>query len=124
VGLFKNLRNARDLLYAAPGVVERPQRPKTGSARHAAKVSASASAPAADVAPADLEPIAGVTLETYARICKQAAAGSGDEDGLLSIARAYRVDAASWRAASEGWSGRFRGNVPLALHYGDLYRAA
>ena len=51
---------------------------------------------------AELEPIAGVSIETFAQVCKGLAAYNYDQSKAPELAAAKGVSAESWQAAMNG----------------------
>jgi hypothetical protein len=128
VGLFRHWRTVREVIREAPAAVEQAREVqrayRDGGPGHPAEAAAAAAMPPSrPLEPGELEPIAGVSLETYARIVKTSADRGGGRDGLLAVARDHGVDAASWDAATAGWTARFQANLTLASRYGAIYQA-
>jgi len=76
---------------------------------------------------AALDPIAGVSLEHYANLCAKMKDCGGDLDVCARIASENGVDAASWKAAMDGWNERMANPATageVALAYMPLYQAA
>ena len=71
-----------------------------------------------------LEPIAGVTLRTYAEINVEFAHERYDTAKATSIAAARGVSSASWKAAVEGWNRRIRSAPAVAAEFERLYAGA
>lgn len=70
---------------------------------------------------ADLEPIAGVSLELYAELSRQAA--DVEEPSQVSLlAPARGVSVASWEAAVEGWNARILADPVVGRQFNLLYR--
>ena len=69
-----------------------------------------------------LEPIAGVSLELYARIVKAIAPLNYDQSALPGIAASHGVDSASWQQAHDGWNARIQGDPAVAKAFSDVYR--
>jgi hypothetical protein len=71
--------------------------------------------------------IAGVSLETYAKLCAAMAHTEGDEARELEIAAQAGVEAAAWRAAKEGYTARMSDPADAgqtATAFMPLYQAA
>jgi len=128
MGIFKQLKDARNVMAAAPGMIAQAQQMSaTAQAYAAAQQQAYGIGPggqAIGVPDGDprLAPIAGVDLPLYCRISKAAATQGLDRAGLIAKAATYGVDAASWTEAAAGWPARMHGDTQLAVHYGNLYQ--
>ncbi len=122
MGMFKQLKDAKKAVGAAPGLVDQAmqlgeQAQHMQAAQQAAMMQTAATAPAAaPVAAADLEPIAGVSLEQYAAICR-AMVGSQDP----SVAAAHGVAPDAWQAASAGWTARMQQSHAVAQRFNAIY---
>jgi hypothetical protein len=71
----------------------------------------------------NLDPIAGVTLESYATIVKGIAAYGYDQSKLVEVAAANGVAAGDWLAAQDGWSARIQADRGLGSRFNQLYTA-
>jgi hypothetical protein len=125
MGIFKQLKDMRNVVAAAPDMMAQAQQTSASAQAYAAQAQAAygvpagygypaPGAPAGGIAPGDprLTPIAGVDLTTYARISKAAS-----QEGLT----ADGVSAEAWHEAVTGWPARMRGDMQLAVHYGTLF---
>jgi hypothetical protein len=134
VGIFKQLRDAKDMVNAAPGMVAQAQQMAAQAQQMAAAQQAAMQAQlgqaggAAPVgaAPAgpDFEPIAGVALDQYAAVSKGVAAYNYDQSKLVEIAASHGIPAPAWEAAFVGWNERIKRNPVVAKHFNLLYRAS
>jgi hypothetical protein len=132
--MFKNPRVLTDAMGAMPEQIEQAvkqrdhhraqaavqagRRARATSARwHAALADE-----VADVASraSDPEPIAGVTLATYAQIALQVV----DPAAAAGVAQLHGVAAEAWAAALQGWNDRLTGDGPLAARFVQLCGAA
>lgn len=135
MGLFKQLKDMKDTVAAAPGMVEQAQQmgasaqamqqqamaqQQAAMQQAAAFQAAQAGAPAQ---PGNLEPIAGVALEQYARIVKAIAPLNYDQSLLPGIAASNGIDGASWQQAHDGWNARIQSDPSVAKAFSDIYRA-
>ena len=135
MGIFKQLRDAKDMVNAAPGMVAQAQQMASQAQQMAAAQQAAmqaqmaqAGAPGgpgggAPVGP-DFEPIAGVALDQYAAVSKGVAAYNYDQSKLVEIAAAQGITAPAWEAAFAGWNERIKRNPAVAKHFNLLYRAS
>ena len=134
MGIFKQLRDAKDMVNAAPGMVAQAQQMAAQAQQMAAAQQAAmqaqmaqaggaAPAGAAPVGP-DFEPVAGVALEQYAAVSKGVAAYNYDQSKLVEIAASHGIAAPAWEAAFAGWNERIKRNPAVAKHFNTLYRAS
>ncbi len=73
------------------------------------------------------EPISGVSIEQYARLCAAMADTGDDEAAQLAIAAEAGVDEASWTAAKDGFTARMQDPADMgktATVFMPLYQAA
>jgi hypothetical protein len=70
-----------------------------------------------------LEPIAGVSLETYAAVSKGIAAYGYDTTKLVDVAAGLGVSAADWAVAQEGWGARIQADRAVGSRFNELYTA-
>jgi hypothetical protein len=132
VGIFKQLRDAKDMVNAAPGMVAQAQQMAAQAQQMAAAQQAAMQAQAGvgaapvDAAPVgpDFEPIAGVALDQYAAVSKGVAAYNYDQSRLVEIAASHGIAAPAWEAAFAGWNERIKRNPGVAKHFNTLYRAS
>ncbi len=139
MGIFKQLRDAKDMINAAPGMVSQAQQMAAQAQEMAAAQQAAMQAQMAQAgymaggvagvagaAPAgpDFEPIAGVALDQYAAVSKGVAAYNYDQSKLVEIAAARGIPAPAWEAAFVGWNERIKRNPAVAKHFNTLYRAS
>ncbi|HET7018851.1 MAG TPA: hypothetical protein VFI65_33345 [Streptosporangiaceae bacterium] len=133
------MKDMRDMVNAAPGMVQQAQQMGAQAQEMAAAQQAAAqarmaayqaqqgggfNAPGAAPAGPDFEPIAGVSLEQFAAISKGVAAYNYDASKLVDVAASKGVDAASWETAHVGWNDRIKANPAVAQRFNLLYRAA
>lgn len=133
MGLFQQMKDLKNVVAIAPEMVaEAQQLQAAAAAQYGVVVGGSAygapamgmpTATAIDAADPRLAPIEGMSIETYARISKAAAAGL-ERPSLLAYAAGLGVSEQTWDVASHAWTERMRGDMPLAVHFGNLYTAA
>ena len=135
MGLFKQFKDMRNVVAAAPGMVAQAQQTSAAAQAYAAQQQAAYGmqgygaanaygAPVATGIAADdprLAPIAGVDLAMYARISKAASQEGLNVDGLILKAQSFGIPAEAWNEAATGWPTRMRGDTQLAVHYGNLF---
>lgn len=128
MGLFKQMKDLKKTVEAAPGLVSQAQQmaaqaQQMQAAQQAAAQQATAQATAGAAAGADFEPIAGVSLEQYVAISRECAAYPGDFAKAAAIAASHGISDESWQAAMNGWNARMH-NVAVAQRFNQLYTAA
>ena len=69
----------------------------------------------------NLEPIAGVDLELYAKVARGIAPYGYDQAKLPQVARALGIAPADWAEAQDGWTARIRDDREVAAQFNDLY---
>jgi len=137
VGIFKQMKDMKDMVTAAPGLIEQAQQMGAQAQQMAAAQQAAAQARMAQygaqpgglgqqAGPAgpDFEPIDGVTLEQFAAVGKAVAAYNYDGTKLPEIAASMGIDGTAWESASRGWNDRMMANPAVAQRYNQLYRAS
>ena len=133
MGMLKRMKDMRDMVEAAPGMVQQAQQLSAQAQEMAAAQQAAMQAQAAQyggspagtaAAGADFEPVAGVSLEQFAAVSKGVAAFGYDPAKLPEIAASKGIDAVAWDAASRGWNERIHHNRAVAQRFNQLYRAS
>jgi hypothetical protein len=89
----------------------------------AAQQQAAAAQPGVASGP-DFEPIAGVSLELFAEVCKGLAAHGYDQSKAPEIAATKGVSADSWQQALDGWNARVKANPAVAQRFNAAYQAS
>jgi hypothetical protein len=126
VGLFKQVKDMKNLIGAAPEMVSAArqlgdQAQQLAAAQQAVTASPPATAPPAPATGPDFAPIGGVSLKLYAEISKALAAGGSDQSRAAAIAAGHGIPASDWQAALDGWNGRIRTNPAVAQRFNALY---
>jgi hypothetical protein len=139
MNLLKAMGDMRDMVAAAPGLIESAnQMQANAQAQGLIAQQGGYAQPAGGQAfvnqvnadtfgepePGNLEPIAGVTLERYATIVKGIAAYGYDQTKLTQVAAANGVAAGDWLAAQDGWSARIQADRAVGSRFNQLYTAA
>jgi hypothetical protein len=135
MGMLKRMKDMRDMVEAAPGMVAQAQQLSAQAQQMAAAQQAAYQAqaglaagaqPAAQPAAegADFEPIAGVSIEQFAAVSKGVAAFGYDPTKLPEIAASRGIAPADWQTAHQGWNERIKRNRAVAQRFNQLYRAA
>jgi hypothetical protein len=143
MGMLKRMKDMKDMVEAAPGMVQQAQQLGAQAQQMAAAHQAAAQAqmaqagmmqpgmmqpgmmqPGAAPTGPDFEPIAGVTLEQFAAISKGVAAFNYDAAKLPEIAATHGISSFDWEDASRGWNGRIKANPAVGQRFNQLYRAS
>jgi hypothetical protein len=132
VGLFKQMKDMKTMVEAAPGLVSQAQQlGAQAQAMQAANVQAMGQMgmpggmPAA-IDPSDpiLAPIEGIDLPRYAQLSK--AIGHYQlrtQEQIDDYLRSGGHTPAAWQAAYEGWNARFKTNMSLSTLYAQHFNA-
>ena len=131
VGLFKDFKDMKDMVSAAPGMIDSAQElAANAQAQFGAPGGAQAyvnnlnaginGEPSAEA----LKPINGVTLEAYTAIIKELGARGNDQSLLPEIAQSHGVKPADWEKAKEGWGARIKDDRALGSKFNTLYTSA
>lgn len=131
MGLFKQMKQAKDMVAEAPGLMEDAVAMQQAAQQQAAAqreqlAAAAAANPTAAAAATQggVEPIAGVSLELYAKISKELANRGGDQSLAPTIAAEHGVDGDSWDAAVAGWNQRMSQDQSVGAQFSAIYRTA
>ncbi|HEY6396227.1 MAG TPA: DUF6620 family protein [Solirubrobacteraceae bacterium] len=130
MGLFKQMKDMKTMVNAAPGMVKQAQEMGAQAQQYSAAQQAAAqqaaaeqqTAVAAQASESDFEPIAGVSIERYVDVSKGLAAYGYDPTKANEVAASLGIDTDSWQAASEGWNQRMRTNPGVAQRFNAIYR--
>jgi hypothetical protein len=124
MGLFKQMKDMKKTVEAAPGLMAQAQQMGAQAQQmQAAQYAAMQQQQAAAAPPADgafFEPIAGVSLELYADISRECAGRPGDLGHAAMAAAGRGVSAENWEAAMNGWNARMH-NPSVAQRFNALY---
>jgi hypothetical protein len=145
MGIFKQIKDMKDMVNAAPGLVEQAQQMGAQAQQMAAAQQAAAQARMAQYGGAqpgafgqqagslgqtagpagpDFEPIADVSLAQFAAVTKAVAAFNYDGSKLPEIAASKGIPSYAWETACNGWNERIKSNPAVAQRYNQLYRAS
>jgi hypothetical protein len=128
MGMLKRMKDMRDMVSAAPGMVAQAQQlgaqaQQMAAAQQAAMLAQTgAVAPGAAPAGADFEPIAGVSLEQFTAVSKGVAAFGYDQSKLVEVAASHGISASAWATAHAGWNERIHQNRAVAQRFNQIYR--
>jgi hypothetical protein len=129
MGLFKQMKDMKDMVAAAPGAIDQANQlganAQAMAAQQQAAATQAAAAQQASVAAAatgaDFGPINGVSLALYAEISKDLATVNYDTSQTTMLANAKGVVASDWEAAVAGWNGRMQSNPAVGQQFNALY---
>jgi hypothetical protein len=136
MGMFKQLKDAKKAVEAAPGLVDQSmqmadQAQQMAAAQQAAAAQQQAAmaqqAAAQQAAPAtggDFEPIAGVSLQQFAQVCKGLAAHGYDQSKGTEVAASMGIGPAEWQQALDGWNARVKANPAVAQGFSAAYHGS
>jgi hypothetical protein len=130
--MLKRMKDMRDMVEAAPGMVAQAQQLGAQAQQMAAAQAAYqaqagqafGAQPGGFAEGADFDPIAGVSIEQFVSVSKGVAAFAYDPAKLPEIAASKGISAADWQTAHQGWNERIRRNRAVAQRFNQLYRAA
>lgn len=128
MGMFKGMKDMRDMLGAAPGLLDQASQ----LSANAQVMAAQAATQPAGVAygmptapqpiPAELlEPIAGVDLAVFAQISAGLAQYNYDQSRAVELAAARGIDGARWQLALDGWNARIASAPAVATLFNSYY---
>ena len=135
MGFFKQIKDLKETVAAAPGMIDQANQMKANAEAMAAAQQAQAAqamaqinaTTAAAVAPpggADMDPVAGVSLQLYAEISKGLAAYNYDQSKGPEVAATKGVSADAWQAAVVEWNARMQRNPAVAKAFNTYYTSA
>ncbi len=124
MSIFKQFGDMAQMVKAAPGLIDQANQLQAQSEQYRQQMDIQAvQAMSAEPQPGNLEPIAGVDLERYARISKGIAAYDYDAAQLPAVAATFGVDRASWDAAAAGWAARIQADRGVGRRFNEIYTA-
>jgi len=130
MGLFKQMKDMKQAVAAAPGMIEQAQQLAANAQvyqqAHLAQAGQAMAFQQQVAQPVDagqLVPIAGVDLPTYAWVVKQIAAHGYNQALLPSFAAQKGISASDWQAAMDGWGERIN-DPALAREFRRHYDAS
>jgi len=130
MGLFKQMKDMKQAVAAAPGMIEQAQQLAANAQvyqqAHLAQAGQAMAFQQQVAQPVDagqLAPIAGVDLPTYAWVVKQIAAHGYNQALLPSFAAQKGISASDWQAAMDGWGERIN-DPALAREFRRHYDAS
>jgi hypothetical protein len=129
MGLFKQMKDMKNVLHEAPEMIAQAQalgaqaQQLQAAQAQAGGIPTMASLGTPPTA-AELEPIAGISLERYAQLAKAVGTRQLQGDGLDAFLGAHGHSGADWQAAYDGWNARMKANMALSTRFGSLYQTA
>ena len=124
MSMFKQFGDMAKMVKAAPGLIDQANALAAQSETYRSQMDAQAlHAMTAQPAPGNLEPIAGVDLERYARVVKGIAAYGYDETKLPLVAGMFAVNPEDWAQAQAGWGARIQADRGVGRRFNELYSA-
>jgi len=138
MGMFKDLKQMKDAVAAAPDMIDQAQQLQAAALQQAAaqqQAAMAAGVPAGGIgkgitpAPApgslstaDVAPIGGVSIELYAELSRELGARGYGLEQAPALAAERGIAAADWHAAVAGWNQRMAANPAVALEFNRLYQ--
>jgi hypothetical protein len=125
MGFLKQMKDMKNTLHEAPGLISQAQElGAQAKAYGAAQASMAGVGTGAIVTPAELEPIAGISLERYAQLAKTVGTRKLQGADLDAFLAGEGHSTADWQAAYDGWNARMKANMGVSTQYGSLYQSA
>jgi len=130
MGMFKQFKDMKETLAAAPDMVEQAQQMQANAQNMAAAQQQAAAAAAANAATAggtipqegpDFEPVGPVTIEIWAEVAKGLAAYNYDQSKAVEIAAEKGISAEDWEAGQTEWNARLQRNPAVGQRFNALY---
>ena len=123
---MKDLKNMKDMVNAAPGMIDEAQKMAANAQQQAQQQAAAAQQQqaAAAAGPAtgpDFEPVAGVTLELFAEVSKGLAEYNYDQSMAPQVASSKGIKADDWQTAADTWTARMKANPAVGQRFNLLY---
>ena len=128
MGLMKQLKQTRETLREAPGLMMQARDMAAQAQEFQALQSLQGTVPGAAMGGAtsgeELAPIAGISLERYAQLAK--AIGTQQMSGatLESFLAQNGHTEADWQAAYDGWNARMKANMAISTQFGVMFQRA
>jgi hypothetical protein len=126
VGVFKQIKDMKQAVAATPDLVDgamqlgaQAEQMQAAQQQAAAAQAAQAAAAAQPATGPDFEPVAGVSLATYAAISRDLQGSDASE--LEAIAAGHGVDTAAWEQAMAEFTARMQRNPAVAKEFNRHY---
>ena len=137
MGLFKSIKDMKDMVSAAPGLIDQSQQmAASAQAMQAAQMqqmgqmgqmqqAMAYNQQVGQAIPAEqLSPINGVDMPTYAWVAKRVAEQGYNQSLATGFAAQRGITAADWDAAAAGWSSRMTAVPAMGPEFRRHYDAA
>jgi hypothetical protein len=130
MGLFKQIKDLKATVAAAPEMIEQSQKLAANAQAMAAQQQAAAAAAMAQqqavaatqaAVGEDFEPVEGVSIELWVEISKGLAAYNYDQSKAPELAADKGIPAESWQIAVDTWNARLKANPAVAQRFNALY---
>ena len=123
MGLFKGMKDMKDAVAGAPGMIDQAQQMQANAAAYQANMGMAGGVPQ-PIDPNDpiLAPINGIDLMRYAQLLKAI--------GYYQLKSQEQIDAymqsgghspEDWQPAYDGWNERFKANMSLSSLYAQYF---
>ena len=120
--MFKQFGDMAKMVKAAPGLIDSANTLAAQSEAYRQQMDIQAvQAMTAQPAAGNLDPIAGVDLDRYARIVKGIAAFGYDETQLPTVAAMFGIGATEWAEAQAGWGARIQADRGVGRRFNEIY---
>ena len=130
MGLFKGMKDMKDMVAAAPDMIDQAQQMQAQAAQMQAANAGAMGAVAgmqqgaAAVDPALLEPIDGISLERYAQLSKSIGTRQlTTEAQTIEFLESQGTTHEQWTAAWEGWNARMKQDMALSGYFSALFNS-
>jgi hypothetical protein len=128
MGLMKQLKQTRETLREAPGLMATAGAMAAQAQEFQALQQLQGAVPGAAFggasSPEELAPIAGITLERYAALAKTIGAQQLSGATLESFLASNGHTVADWDAAYQGWNARMKANMSISTQFGVMFQRA
>ena len=126
MGIMKDLKNMKDMVAAAPEMIEEAQKMAANAQQQAQQQAAAAqeqqaAAAAAPTSGPDFEPVEGVSLELFAEVSKGLAEYNYDQSMAPQVASSKGIAADAWQTAADTWTARIKANPAVAQRFNARY---
>lgn len=126
MGLFKQMKDMKETLAAAPDMIDQAQQMQANAAnmQQAAAVNAANAATqggTVNVEGPDFEPVGPVTIEIWAEVSKGLAAYNYDQSKAVEIAAQKGISAEDWQKGADEWNARLQRNPAVGQRFNALY---
>lgn len=126
MGLFKQMKDMKETIAAAPDMVEQAQQMQANATamQQAAAVNAANVATqggTVNVEGPDFEPVGPVSIEIWAEVSKGLAAYNYDQSKTVEIAASKGISAEDWQKGADVWNERLQRNPAVGQRFNALY---